>query len=83
MEENKKLSYEELQEIAGQLDQQNKQLRAALQNADMVNMFKRIDYLFKVLESKNCFNTDFVITCAEEIQDVLTVKEEEKDDQTK
>ena len=86
MEENKKkeLSYDELKNVAGQLSQQNQQLNMMLQQANMTNIFKRLDYLFKVLENKNCFNSDFVITCADEIKDTIigpveeTKEEEEK-----
>ena len=51
MEENKKkeLSYDELKNVAGQLSQQNQQLNMMLQQANMTNMFKRMDYLFKIL----------------------------------
>ena len=89
MEENKKeqkkLSYEELQNVASQLSQQNQQLNIMLQQANMTNIFKRLDYLFKVLENKNCFDSDFVIICADEIKDIITgpveenQEEEEKD----
>ena len=70
MEENKKkeLSYEELKNVAGQLSQQNQQLNMMLQQANMTNMFKRMDYLFKILELKNCFDSEFVITCSDEIK---------------
>ena len=70
MEENKKkeLSYEELKNVAGQLSQQNQQLNMMLQQANMTNMFKRMDYLFKVLELKDCFDSEFVITCSDEIK---------------
>ena len=81
MEENKKeqkkLSYEELQNVASQLSQQNQQLNIMLQQANMTNIFKRLDYLFKVLENKNCFNSDFVITCADEIKEIITGPVEE------
>ena len=87
MEENKKeqkkLSYEELQNVASQLSQQNQQLNIMLQQANMTNIFKRLDYLFKVLENKDCFDSDFVITCSAEIKDIITgpveeTKEEEE-----
>ena len=87
MEENKKeqkkLSYEELQNVASQLSQQNQQLNLMLQQANMTNIFKRLDYLFKVLENKDCFDSDFVIACADEIKDIITgpveeTKEEEE-----
>ena len=83
MEENKKkeLSYEELKSVAGQLSQQNQQLNMMLQQANMTNMFKRMDYLFKVLELKDCFDSEFVITCSDEIKELMTPhveNEEEK-----
>ena len=83
MEENKKkeLSYEELKNVAGQLSQQNQQLNMMLQQANMTNIFKRMDYLFKVLELKDCFDSEFVITCSDEIKELMTPpveNEEEK-----
>lgn len=80
MEENtkKELSYEELKSVAGQLSQQNQQLNMMLQQANMSNVFKRLDYLFKILELKDCFNSDFVITCSEEIVSIMTPPEQEE-----
>ena len=75
MEENnkkKELSYEELKNVAGQLSQQNQQLNMMLQQANMTNMFKRMDYLFKVLELKQCFDPEFIIACSDEIQELMT-----------
>ena len=83
MEENKKkeLSYDELKNVAGQLSQQNQQLNMMLQQANMTNMFKRMDYLFKILELKDCFDSEFVINCSDEIKELMTPlveNEEEK-----
>ena len=75
MEENnkkKELSYEELKNVAGQLSQQNQQLNMMLQHANMTNMFKRMDYLFKVLELKQCFDPEFIIACSDEIKELMT-----------
>ena len=74
MKENKKkeLSYDELKNVAGQLSQQNQQLNMMLQQANMTNMFKRMDYLFKVLELQHCFDSEFVITCSDEIKELMT-----------
>lgn len=65
--EEKKLSYEELENLANTL-----YLR--LQEADMSNMLKRLDYLFKVVENKPVFNARFVKACVDEIEDLLTIK---------
>ena len=73
----KKMSYEELEQIAHQLSDQTRQLYAKLQEANMINMFKRLDYLFKVAENAAMFSTEFVVSCTNEIQELLTIPEEE------
>ena len=82
MEENKKkeLSYDELKNVAGQLSQQNQQLNMMLQQANMTNMFKRMDYLFNILELKDCFDTEFVITCSDEIKELMTPPVEQEEE---
>lgn len=74
--EEKKLSYEELNNTAMQLFQQNQELVRRLKQADMTNMFKRLDYLFMVLKYQNSFDSDFVVSCVEEIRGAMTVPEE-------
>lgn len=79
MEEKKKtkeLSYEELKNVAGQLQQQNTQLRQALQRVNYENLFRRLDYLFKVIENSAVFSEEFVVSCVEEIEDSIKVPEE-------
>ena len=39
------------------------------------NTFTRLNYLFKVLENSQHFNSDFIIKCAEEIENTITVPE--------
>ena len=74
-----KMSYEQLENIAHQLSDQAKQLYAKLQEANMVNMFKRLDYLFKVVENAHAFNEEFVAKCVAEIEDLMTVPEAEEE----
>ena len=40
------------------------------------NTFTRLNYLFKVLENSQHFNSDFIIKCADEIENTITVPEE-------
>ena len=40
------------------------------------NTFTRLNYLFKVLENSQHFNSDFIIKCAEEIENTITIPEE-------
>lgn len=75
-EQPKQLSYEELRNIAGQLQQQNMQLRRALNDLNYENMFKRLNYLFKVVEIPHVFSDEFVGKCVSEIESLMTIPEE-------
>lgn len=80
-EENKKeekMSYDELKNIAGQLQQQNTFMREQLMKAKSEELYKRIDYLFKVIENKDMFNNEFVTVVVNEITDILTIPEQEE-----
>ena len=79
MEENTKkseLTYEQLTEIANQLSRENHALRQQMQEMNYFNLFKRLDYLFKVVENDTKFSTDFVDTCKNEIVNLMTAVEE-------
>lgn len=79
-EQPKKFTYEQLENIANSLSNQVQQLSARLQEANMMNIFKRLDYCFKVLECSASFNTEFVNKCSEEIIEIMTPSEEIKED---
>ena len=80
MGENKeKLSYEQLEEVARQMESQLRQVYAKLQDSNMSNLFKRLDFLFKVLETEHMFPLAFVQKCADEIKSILTIPEEGMD----
>ena len=73
MEENKeKLTYEQLEEVCKHVSNQNNQLYAKLQELSMVTTFKRLDYLFKVVENDVSFDEEFVDKCVNEIKDIMT-----------
>ena len=77
-----KMSYEQLENVAHQLSEQNRQLFAKLQELNMVNMFKRLDYLFKVVENGHMFDQDFLEKCIAEIESLMTVPEQEEKPET-
>lgn len=79
MEENKKLTYEQLQNVAANLSTQVQQLNRQLQEANMFNAFKRLDYLFKVVDSTGPFDTDFILTCVDEIKKIMTIEENKEE----
>lgn len=79
-EQPKRFTYEQLEQIAGNLSTQVQQLSARLQEANMFNMFKRLDYCFKVVEvaptlSATMFSPGFVEKCAKEIEELMTPPE--------
>ena len=72
VQENTKMSYEELERIANEL-------YVRLQQSDMTNMFKRLDYLFKVIKLKESFTPTFVERCVKEVEMMMTIPEETKE----
>ena len=58
-----KMSYEELENIAHQLSEQSRVLIQKLQDANMTNAFKRLDYLFKVIDMAHMFEEEIVTEC--------------------
>ena len=80
-ERPEKMSYEQLENIAHQLSEQAKQLYMKLQAANMGNMFKRLDYLFKVVENGHMFKQDFLEKCIAEIEELMTVPEEVEEEE--
>lgn len=82
--ENKKkakLSYEELNNVARQLSEQNRQLQQMLQNTQ--NVFRRLDYLFRVVEVKDFIPDDFKEACVKEIIELMTIPDDESENKEK
>ena len=83
----KKLSYEELENVchqlsaqAQQLNTQNQQLRAALNEANLTNLYKRLDYLFEVINRDNAYlSISFKTKCASEIEELMATPEQTED----
>lgn len=85
MEENKATetiknpSYEQLEKDVASLKSMNNQLIMQLQQVNINTLFKRLDYLFKVVEFREAFNKEFVNNCVEEIEIHITPPKEEED----
>ena len=88
MEENKATetiknpSYEQLEKDVASLKSMNNQLIMQLQQVNINTLFKRLDYLFKVVEFREAFNKEFVNNCVEEIEIHITPPKEEEDKET-
>ena len=65
-----KLQYEN-----NQLKSMLNNMRQQMEQMNMVNVFKRLDFLFKVIQYKDAFSSDFVIACIEEIEERMTLVE--------
>ena len=78
--EKKKLTYEQLNEIANQLMQENMKLKQKCQELCMADTIKRFEFLFKVVESTYPFDKEFRDTCANEIKELMTPVQEKKED---
>lgn len=78
MGEDKKATYDELKNYVSQLQQQNKYLAEQFVKNQDERLYKRIDYLFKVIENNNVFGIDFVNKCVEELEAILTIPEEQQ-----
>lgn len=79
-EDKKPLSYEQLNDACNQLVIQNSKLKKRCQELESFNMFKRLDYLFEVLDHANKFDNEFVNSCAEEIKAAIIIPEEIKEE---
>lgn len=69
--EQKKLSYEELERVALQLQQKCIMAENKLRVIDMTST--RLNYLFKVMEFSEMFTEEFVDKCCTEIEELLTL----------
>lgn len=81
-EQSSKLSYDNLNELAMQLSNQNRALAQRVQELELDGMFKRLDYLFRVIEVKGTiFPREFVKMAAEEIQVIMTIPQGEVEEE--
>lgn len=80
------LSYEKLKEIANKLYEDNRYLRTRLNQAfENLNMFNRLDYLFRVIEvsqKENRFSEEFITMCYSEVEKGMTPPEPEEESKT-
>lgn len=85
-EAKNKLSYEELENVchqlsaqAQQLNVQNQQLRKMIEEANLINLYKRLDYLFAIIDKDNAYlSHNFKVQCAAEIENLMATPEQEE-----
>ena len=68
-----KLAYEQLEQVAGNLNQQCQQLSIQLRNAqNVINEFNEIGMLLDVLGKAEYFSDAFVTRCAQKIEEIIS-----------
>lgn len=74
---NEKMTYEQLENIAHQLSEQNRNMYAKLQELQSNMMLKRLDFLFRVLENEKMFPDEYIDSVVDEIRESLTIPDKE------
>lgn len=92
-----KLTYEQLNKVCGELSQQVQQqsnyiqqLHKKMQEMSFLLQNRRMDYLFRVVETSNsykssdypCFDRQFVEECLAEIQQLLTIPQKTEEEES-
>jgi hypothetical protein len=81
--EEKKLSYEELNNVCMQLSEQNERMKAHIDSLNRQQMFARLEFLFKVLQHKDSFSEGIVARAASEISEIMYPTPAESEDVAK
>lgn len=76
-------TYEELVAENNQIKQQAEMMYRQIQQMNIQNIFKRLEFLFKVVENRGAFPEEFKNKCVFEIVNLLTIPEEQKQEETK
>lgn len=64
---------------AEHLYKENQQLKKLAEEMNMTNLFKRLDYLFRIINEDNKFiSEEFKAKCAKEIEELMTPPAQEE-----
>ena len=81
--EDKKISYEQLTEIANQLHSQNQQLISRVRELEITLNQVRLEYLFAVVKHSDKFPQEFVEMCTKDIVRSLSPIEKSEEPDSK
>lgn len=83
---NEKLTYEQLEQLAMNLEKQVNELKKRLFDANnhimdlnWNNMFKRLDYLFRIIENKELANGCIWIKALNSVEEIMFSEKEESE----
>lgn len=78
-----KKTYEQLEAENNQIKQQAEAMYRQIQQMNMQNVFKRLEFLFKIVENRTAFPEEFKNKCVMEIVNLITIPEEQKQEGAK
>lgn len=76
-------TYEELVAENNQIKQQAEAMYRQMQQMNMANVFKRLEFLFKIVENRTAFPEEFKNKCIMEIVNLITIPENKDEGETK
>lgn len=76
----KKLSYEQLENVATELANQVRAYETQLKNNQFNETVARLNYLFKVVEFDTKFEEEYIKGCKEEIMSILPMNKPEAEE---
>lgn len=83
VQKEEKLTYEQLEQVANNLNQQCRQMYQKLQEAqEVISNFNDIAMLLTVLEKAEFFDNEFVSKCAERVQNTVSEIIDPKQEET-
>ena len=72
-QKNEKLTYEQLEQLAGNLNNKCQQLYSQLKEANrMITEFNEIEMLLSILGKSEHFSDSFVERCSRKIEEIIT-----------
>jgi len=87
-QEGTELSYNDLKNAVSALGQENNSLKRKIN--ELINQLDqmggaqtRLHFLFKILENKFAFDSDYIIETADEIKSIMTIREPENTEEEK
>lgn len=86
IQEQKKISYDELEKIAIQLKNENNALGGRLQSAyKVISEFNDLELLLSIIDKAKSFDDSFVTRCSKKVQEIVTkmLDESEKNEEEK
>lgn len=78
---SQKLTYEQLNAYCMEMFQENQRLVQQIRQLQATTAYKRLDYLFKVLEFSSIIkDAEFINDCIDEIKDAIVIPEESSEE---